>query len=133
MKQQMDMDVMDFARKISMLTKHTPVADQFDMEHGQRDNRWWSCQREHLTVWCMHQPTVGVEGFLHVPNHSARKMYNQYGRPETLLWLAEALGENKEKLIHIVDEIKDKPARTACSVIRREQNIPFDRIVELLG
>ena len=80
MKQQMDMDVMDFARKISMLTKHTPVADQFDMEHGQRDNRWWSCQREHLTVWCMHQPTVGAEGFYPVRSRISSRIQDLCSR-----------------------------------------------------
>ena len=48
---ELDMDVLEFARKISMLSIDTPLANKFDAEHGQKRNRWWSCQREHLTVW----------------------------------------------------------------------------------
>ena len=126
-----DMHVLDFARTISMLTLNTPIALHYDAEYGQKQNRWWMCQREHLTVWCLHQPTRGVPGFeREKPNYSARKMYNYFGRPETLLWLAEALGEEKIKLMSIVEEIKNTGSRDACKIIRRE--VPFDRILSLI-
>ena len=48
MKQQMDMDVMDFARKISMLTKHTPVADQFDMGNMDKETTDGGLARESI-------------------------------------------------------------------------------------
>ena len=133
MKNTQDMDVLDFARKISTLTLNTPIALQYDEEYGQKEKRWWACQREHLTVWCLHQPTLGVPGFgRKMPNYSARKMYNHFGRPETLLWLAEALGEEKTKLKNVIEEIKDIGASEACRIIRREENIPFDRILSLM-
>ena len=125
-----DMDIMGFARRISMLSIDTPISKEFDEEHGQKERRWWSSQREHLTVWCLHYPTEGVKGFEHKPSKSARKMYYSFGRPETLLYLAESLGEDVDLIKSIVCQIKDVPSRTACSIVRRE--IPFERICELL-
>ena len=46
-----DMDVLEFARRISRLSIDTPLANKYDEEYGQRSDRWWSCQREHLTVF----------------------------------------------------------------------------------
>lgn len=127
-----DMDVTEFGRKISMLTTPTPLADAFDREHGQIKGRWWSSQREHLSIWCFHYPYGDVKGFEHTPGTSARQMYNCFGRPETLLWLAEALGEEEAVLRDVIDAIKDIPScRTACAKVRKQ--IPFDRILALLA
>lgn len=130
-EQREDMDVLDFGRAISMLSIDTPISIQFDKKYGQKEKRWWTCQREHLTIWCLHQPTPGVPEFEHQPNHSARVMYNRFSRPETLLWLAESLGEEEGVLLQIVNEIKDiTDCRTACKNLR--SRIPFDRILKLI-
>ena len=129
-KQINDMDVLDFGRSISMISIDTPISIEFDKNSGQKENRWWTCQREHLTIWCLHQPTPGISEFKHKPNDSARSMYNNFGRPETLLWLSEALGENKEVLLDIVNDIKDIKPQSACGTLRKK--IPFDRILELM-
>ena len=130
-----DMNVIEFARKISMLSTDTPLSKAFDEAYGQKDKRWWSCQREHLTVWCLHYPTEGVKGFSHKPNNSAAHMYNHFGRPETLLWLIEALmAKNKEQfcLQGLIDEIKNESRpNSACAKIR--EKIPFEKIIELLA
>ncbi len=126
-----DMNVLDFGRLISMISIDTPISNEFDKNYGQKKKRWWTCQREHLTIWCLHQPTPGIHGFKHEPNNSARVMYNKFGRPETLLWLAESLGEDKEILLDTVNEIENiKNCRSACSKLRRK--ISFDRILELI-
>lgn len=131
---ELDMDVLEFARKISMLSIDTPLANKFDAEHGQKRNRWWSCQREHLTVWCLHYPKEGVKGFLHKPNNSAADMYNRFGRPETLLWLIEAIMKNYNDdfdLKGLIKEIKEvNNARSACAKIR--EKMPFKKIKKLL-
>ena len=126
-----DMNVLDFGRSISMLSIDTPISIEFDNNYGQKENRWWTCQREHLTVWCLYQPTPGMPSFEHEPNNSARVMYNYFGRPETLLWLLESLGEDKEVLLEIINEIKDiKKCKSACAKLR--ERISFDRILELI-
>jgi hypothetical protein len=130
-KQINDMNVLDFGRSISMISIDTPIAIEFDKNYGQKGGRWWTCQREHLTIWCLHQPTTGITRFKHKPNNSARVMYNNFGRPETLLWLAESLGEDKKVLLEIVNEIKNiKICKSACTELRRK--ISFDRILELI-
>lgn len=125
------MNVLDFGRSICMLSIDTPISIEFDKSYGQKEKIWWTCQREHLTVWCLHQPTPGIPQFVHEPNYSARAMYNNFGRPETLLWLSESLGEDKEVLLEIVNEIKNiNNCRSACAKLRKR--ITFDRILELI-
>ncbi len=125
-----DMDVLDFARAISMRKASTPIADAFDMECGQKERRWWSCQREHLTVWCLHYPAGGVRGFAHRPSSSARQMYEHFGRPETLLWLAESLGEEQALLMQLAAQMASCSRADALKLLRAQ--IPFDRILDLL-
>ena len=119
-----DMDVLEFARRICMLQTAAPLADAFDRRFGQRQNRWWSCQREHLTAWCLCYPAGGVKGYTHAPSSSAKQMYNHFGRPETLLWLAEALGEDKALLAELCS--------SPCTAADVRRAIPFSRILELL-
>lgn len=129
-----DMDVLEFARRISMLSAETPLSDAFDKEYGQTKNRWWSCQREHMTVWCLHYPTEGVEDYRHNPRTSASYMYYHYGRPETLLWLIEALTVTKKEpfeLEALIEEIKGAQPRSACGIIR--EKVPFKTILKWLG
>ena len=80
-----DMDVFDFARKICMCSIDTPISLEFDRLYGQKKDVWWACQREHLTAWCLYQPTSGFASYKHKPNRSTRKMYNYFNCPGTLL------------------------------------------------
>ena len=85
------MDTVDFARSLFMLTNDVPITDPFDERFGQKKNRWWSCQREHLVNWALHEDSYGVGEYCHEPNRDASLMYNSIARPEILLWLIEAL------------------------------------------
>lgn len=126
-----DMDVLEFARKISLLSIETPLANEFDKEYGQKNDRWWSCQREHLIVWCLHFPTSGIGKFIHKPCSSAKKMYNGFSRPETLLWLIEALDFEKSIIRNIIDNIKDiSNCKSACKKVR--ESIPFEKVIDAL-
>ena len=85
------LNTIQFAQSLFGLEPETPIAHEFDMEFGQTNERWWSCQREHFVFWAINQNTDGVKGYTHKPNTNAAKMYNSIGRPELLLWLIEAL------------------------------------------
>lgn len=85
------LNTVQFAQALFGLEPDTPIAHEFDMEFGQTDERWWSCQREHFAMWAITQNTNGVKGYKHKPNTSAMIMYNRIGAPELLLWLIEAL------------------------------------------
>ena len=126
-----DMDVLEFARKISRLSIDTPLANKYDEEYGQRSDRWWSSQREHLTVWALHYPTGGEFYYKHKPSLSAKQMYMNLQRPEIILWLAEALGENVDLIQRIIEDISDNSdCGSRCKIVRGY--ISFDRILELL-
>ena len=86
-----NLTTIQFAQSLFGLEPDTPIAYEFDMEFGQTDERWWSCQREHFAFWAISQNTNGVKGYRHKPNTNARTMYNRLGAPELLLWLIEAL------------------------------------------
>lgn len=85
------LNTVQFAQSLFGLEPDTPIAHEFDMEFGQTNERWWSCQREHFVFWAINQNTCGVKGYTHKPNTNSVKMYNSIGRPELLLWLIEAL------------------------------------------
>lgn len=85
------LNTIQFAQALFGLEPDTQIAHEFDMEFGQTDDRWWSCQREHFAMWAITQNTNGVKGYKHKPNTSAMIMYNRIGAPELLLWLIEAL------------------------------------------
>ena len=125
-----DLDILEFARKISMLTIDTPLSMQYDKNFGQKKNVWWACQREHLSIWCLFQPTNGVKGFTHKPNNSTRLMYNRFSRPETLLWLIEALIKTNNvdfNLEGLINEIEGLDYRKALKIIK--EKAPFDTIL----
>ena len=129
-----DMDILEFARRICMLSRPTPVADEFDRLHGQEQKRWWSCQREHLTAWCLCYPAGGTKGFSHTPSSSAAEMYRRFGRPETLLWLAEALGEDAALLQGLAARLAEyPPGQRQAQMKALREAIPFARILELLA
>lgn len=107
------------------------LANNFDSNFEQKGQRWRSCGREHLTMHCLYQPINGVKGFRHKPNSSARKIYNSFGRPETLIWLTEIIGVDKEKIESTIRKINNvKNARSQTKIITAE--IPFDLIAERL-
>lgn len=126
-----DIDVLSFARIISMLPPDPPISKAYDEKYGQKQGRWFLSQREHMVVWSLHYPTSGVHPFTHKPSQSTRQLLAFFGRPESLLWLAEALGEGQSVLTSLVEELENvKNPRRACSIIRKR--IPWTRILELL-
>lgn len=120
------LNTIQFAQSLFGLEPDTPIAHEFDMEFGQPDDRWWSCQREHFSQWAISQNTEGVEGYKHKPNTNSAKMYNNIRRPELLLWLIEALhisldmdlSEFKEFVVELT-KLEGKPQKQ-CSKIREK-------------
>lgn len=72
-----NLTTIQFAQSLFGLEPDTPIAFEFDMEFGQTEDRWWSCQREHFAMWAITQNTNGVKGYKHKPNTSAMIMYNR--------------------------------------------------------
>lgn len=120
------LNTIQFAQSLFGLEPDTPIAHEFDMEFGQPDDRWWSCQREHFAFWATMQNSDGVKGYTHKPNTNSAKMYNNIRRPELLLWLIEALhislcmdlSEFKEFVVELT-KLDGKPQKQ-CKKIREK-------------
>lgn len=130
------LNTIQFAQSLFGLEPDTPIAHEFDMEFGQTNERWWSCQREHFAFWTITQNTYGVKGYRHKPNTNSAKMYNGIGRPELLLWLIEALHISLDLDLtefggFVVGLTRlERSAKTQCSVIRGKY--PYNVVEELL-
>ena len=118
------LNTIQFAQALFGLEPETPIAHEFDMEFGQTNERWWSCQREHFVFWAINQNTDGVKGYTHKPNTNSAKMYNMIGAPELLLWLIEALHISLKldllefrKFVVELAKLGRKPKKQ-CSMIR---------------
>ena len=126
------LNTVQFAQSLFGLEPETPIAHEFDMEFGQTNERWWSCQREHFSQWVISQNTEGVEGYRHKPNTNSAKMYNSIGRPELLLWLIEALHISLDmdlsEFRRFVAELSKlgRNSKKQCSMIREKYPYVLD-------
>ena len=126
-----DFDVYDFARILEKLQEHLPISDNYDSVHGQKENVWWNCQKEHMIDWFSTQNTKGSGAFIRKkPNRSAKIAYTNLKCPGAYLWMAEALGED--------DNIVQNAADAACAIVNNNSrckairdHIPWKRILEL--
>lgn len=141
-----NLTTIQFAQALFGLEPDTPIAHEFDMEFGQTNDRWWSCQREHFVFWAISQNTNGVKGYRHKPNTNARTMYNRLGALELLLWLIEALHislkqeDDESEFKKFMEEFRELVVELSklgrdfrqkqCSMIRDKYS--YDMIEELL-
>ena len=141
-----NLTTIQFAQALFGLEPDTPIAHEFDMEFGQTNDRWWSCQREHFVFWAILQNTNGVKGYRHKPNTNARTMYNRLCAPELLLWLIEALHislkqeDEESEFKKFMEEFREFVVELSklgrdfrqkqCSMIRDKYS--YDMIEELL-
>ena len=91
----------------------------------------WTYDRLHMVTWFSGQLSLGSGKYSRSrPNHSAKTTYERLLNPYSLLWIAAALGENKDLIIRTAEKIKAyETYRAKCGVIRGA--IPWKRIHEL--
>lgn len=91
----------------------------------------WTYDQLHMVTWFSGQLSLGSGKYSRSrPNHSAKTTYERLLNPFSLLWIAAALGEDKDLVIRTGHEIKDYVSwRSKCGVVRRA--IPWKRIHEL--
>ncbi|MEW6891931.1 hypothetical protein V3M60_10270 [Trueperella pyogenes] len=90
---EIDIDVRRFAKLLAKLDAHLPISDAMEHADPQKNGRWWSSQREHMSSWFASQATTGSGAYTRQePNLSAKTTYNRLQSPEGLIWIAEALG-----------------------------------------
>lgn len=91
----------------------------------------WTYDRLNMVTWFSGQLSLGSGKFSRSrPNHSARVTYERLLNPYSLLWIAAALGEDKDLVIRTAHEMAEYDTyRAKCGIIRR--NIPWKHIYEL--
>ena len=91
----------------------------------------WTYDQLHMVSWFSGQLSLGSGKYSRSrPNHSAKLTYERLLNPFSLLWIAAALGEDREVVARTRKEIDGYVSwRAKCGVVRRA--IPWKRIYEL--
>lgn len=114
-----DFDVHRFARLLARLPAHLEISDSMEQTAPQ-ENRRWSSQREHMTGWFRSQATTGSGAYSRQrPNHSAKTTYNRLQSAEGMIWIAEALGADKDLVRQAANEALTLPSSSRCKHIRQ--------------
>ena len=91
----------------------------------------WTYDQLHMVTWFSCQLSLGSGKYSRSrPNHSAKTTYERLLNPFSLLWIAAALGVERDLVEKTRKEIDDYVSwRAKCGVVRRA--IPWKRIYEL--
>lgn len=125
------MTVNDFIKVMQKLPAHTPISEEYEDRLGQNSGHWWSSQREHMIEWYKVQKNTGTGPYTRkTPNRSARTTYQRLNCPSALIWMAEALGEDEDRVREAAEAAVQEPKKLRRSgIIRRV--IPWSRIYQL--
>lgn len=125
-----DFDVVQFARLLSQLPAHLPISDEMELADPQKQGRWWSSQREHMSDWFASQATTGSGAFTRSrPNRSAKTTYNRLAHPEGVVWIAEALGADRDLVQSVATEALTISRRSRSGFVRKR--LPWTLIAQL--
>ena len=91
----------------------------------------WDYDQLHMVTWFSGQLSLGSGKYSRSrPNHSAKVTYERLVNPFSLLWIAAALGEERDVVAQARHEMEEyKSWRAKCGVVRRA--IPWNRIYTL--
>ncbi len=127
---EIDIDVRRFAKLLAKLDAHLPISDAMEHADPQKNGRWWSSQREHMSSWFASQATTGSGAYTRQePNLSAKTTYNRLQSPEGLIWIAEALGADTALVQRVAEEALTIPRRSRSAFIR--SYLPWELIAQL--
>ncbi|MEH0110725.1 hypothetical protein V6N00_13525 [Tersicoccus sp. MR15.9] len=126
-----DFSTVEFARRLRALAAHLPLSDAFERDLPQLRGTWWTSQREHMVRWFESQDSHGSGAYSRrARNTSARTTYNRLLAPAAILWMAEALGEDRAVVEAAADAARaETNARKRPALLRR--HLPWSRIAEL--
>jgi len=127
------------SQKIRKLRVKSPITASYGRElialgvwHD--EGVWYTSQKEHWLGWLSEYDGPGAYDRKNWKGRSAEFTYNHIGCPPMLLWLAEAAGVSKTKLLAAKRSALSarRNRATHCAMIRR--TIPWSAIEErLLG
>lgn len=126
-----DCGVRTFARLLRSLPDHLPISDAFEAADPQRNGHWWLSQREHMSEWFEGQAGTGHGSFTRsTANRSARMTYQRLGHAEGIVWIAEALGVDADRVQAAADEALEEPNRRRRPAITR-RHLPWELVGSL--
>lgn len=116
--------------EMAMIFAHLPP--QPETEQWLKDlNVSWTYDQLHMVSWFSSQLSLGGGEYSRTrPNHSAKVTYERLLNPFSLLWIAAALGVEKDLVVRTRREMEGYLSwRAKCGVVRRA--IPWNRIYKL--
>ena len=123
-----DMRAPHFARVLSKLPATTEMSSIWE-DLSPPGNQWWANQREHMTVWFSQAEGPGPYG-----RRRAQTAGETYGRllcPPALIWIAEAIGEDRPLVLTAaLNAYQRSGVRAQCNEFRRYN--PWDNIYRLV-
>lgn len=121
-----------FLMLLKGLREVTPVHASYEGALGQKEGHGFKTEKQHMLSWFSSQATTGGGQYTRVePNSSARRTYQRLQNASSLIWLAEALGEDPETVQQAANAaIAAGDRRRACKVVR--EIVPWARICELI-
>ncbi|MDO5025909.1 MAG: hypothetical protein Q4E03_05270 [Trueperella sp.] len=125
-----DMDVLDFAKIVSLLPPYLPITDDFIAQISGTDERPERSEREHMVGWYQGQATTGSGQYTrNVPNRSAKRAYNRLLNPASVLWIAEAVGVDEQLVREAAAKALAEPAWRSRPRVAREV-LPWELVFE---
>lgn len=126
------MDTSTLRQVIAALPTAQPITDAFERRVPPTGRVWYQSQKEHLLGWLDHYDSGGAYDRKH-PGQDARHFYTHFQCVQGLLWLAEALGEERDVLEQAARAAQDAGRNSAaqCGAFRRM--VPWTRVESLLA
>lgn len=124
------------ARCIRTLKPHLPISDRFEIEmpggSSEQKRAWYSSQRQHWLGWLAEYNGPGAYGRKTLVGRDAEFIYNHIVNPKMLIWLMEAAGAPKARLLRARKAALSAGTRMQAmsAAIRRE--FPFSEVEALL-
>lgn len=126
-----DLTCDQMARIFERREDHYPVSDRYVREVHDSPEKTGDTEREHMVVWFRLNSTTGSGSYSRrMGNTSARTCYNRLRNAGSLLWIAEAVGVDREMVERAFDAaVEAGDYRRACGAVRRV--IPWEAICPL--
>lgn len=132
MSNKQDIDVQEFKKDIFPQMKKSPhpITDWMKGKDEKMRKRWPD-DLDNLEEWMETYPTNGSGKFAHKPSNSMKSLYNCLECPELLIYIAETLGFDEDKLKKIASDALESSddERSRCKYIREQ--IPWETIYDL--
>lgn len=124
------MRITDLLAVVGQLSSAQPLTDAYEEGLGPRDV-WYSSQKEHLLGFWGEYSTAGAYGRKNT-DHDAKFAYNHLRCAPALLWLAEALGEERAVLEKGIDAIMAAGPNLSSQCAAFRKVLPWSRIESLI-